>query len=48
MRIGSKCYYPIYKAWLGPIAFVVIHHPDDVEVREEFKINFTDINRRMI
>ncbi|EGI58147.1 Cytochrome P450 4C1 [Acromyrmex echinatior] len=26
-----KNYYPIYKLWCGPIAFVSIHHPDDLE-----------------
>ncbi|KYN33648.1 Cytochrome P450 4C1 [Trachymyrmex septentrionalis] len=26
-----KEYYPIYKLWCGPIAFVSIHHPDDLE-----------------
>ncbi|XP_012064324.1 PREDICTED: cytochrome P450 4d2-like [Atta cephalotes] len=26
-----KDYYPIYKLWCGPIAFVSIHHPDDLE-----------------
>lgn len=30
----GKDYYPIYKLWCGPIAFVSIHHPDDVEVKE--------------
>ncbi|XP_011878425.1 PREDICTED: cytochrome P450 4C1-like [Vollenhovia emeryi] len=30
-RTLCQKYYPIYKLWCGPIAFVSIHHPDDLE-----------------
>ncbi|XP_071652110.1 cytochrome P450 4C1-like [Temnothorax longispinosus] len=30
-RALCKSYYPIYKLWCGPIAFVSVHHPDDLE-----------------
>jgi cytochrome P450 family 4 len=30
-RSLAKDYYPIYKLWIGPIAFVSIHDPDDLE-----------------
>ncbi|XP_039312577.1 cytochrome P450 4C1 isoform X1 [Solenopsis invicta] len=30
-RVSCKLHYPIYKLWCGPIAFVSVHHPDDVE-----------------
>jgi len=30
-RTLCKNYYPIYKLWCGPVAFVSIHHPDDLE-----------------
>jgi len=36
-RMLCKDYYPIYKLWCGPFAFVSIHHPDDVEVKEILK-----------
>ncbi|XP_012543158.1 cytochrome P450 4C1 [Monomorium pharaonis] len=30
-RLCCKTYYPMYKFWLGPIAFVSVHDPDDLE-----------------
>jgi len=36
-RTLCKSYYPIYKLWLGPIAFVSVHHPNDLEVKEILK-----------
>jgi len=36
-RMLCKNYYPIYKLWCGPLAFVSIHDPDDVEVKKILK-----------
>jgi len=30
-REACKNHYPIYSFWCGPIAFISIHHPDDIE-----------------
>lgn len=32
VREASKKFYPIYSFWCGPIAFISILHPDDIEV----------------
>lgn len=33
-RKACKNFYPIYSFWCGPIAFISIHHPDDIEVKK--------------
>ncbi|XP_071560726.1 uncharacterized protein [Temnothorax nylanderi] len=30
-RSASKNYYPIFSFWCGPIAFISVYHPDDIE-----------------
>uniref|UniRef100_UPI003B642336 cytochrome P450 4C1-like n=1 Tax=Monomorium pharaonis TaxID=307658 RepID=UPI003B642336 len=30
-RIACKNFYPIYSFWCGPIPFIIVHHPDDIE-----------------
>lgn len=32
MRNVNKQYYPMTRYWLGPIPFIAVYHPDDLEV----------------
>lgn len=34
LRKASKDYYPIYTFWCGPVAFIYVLHPDDIEVKK--------------